>query len=398
MDLFKKCDEFTKVDELKSKGIYPYFHELQTKQDVEVTMGGQHLIMMGSNNYLGLTCHPEVIKEGSRAIKKFGSGCSGSRFLNGTLTLHTKFERDLATFLRKQAVVTFSTGFQTNLGIISAIVGRADLIFCDKDNHASIYDGCKLSWGQMIRYEHSDMAGLENALKNADKNKGKLIVTDGVFSMSGDICKLPEIVKLAKKYEARVMVDDAHALGVLGDHGRGTADYFGLTDEVDIIMGTFSKSLASMGGYCACSAKVAEFIRHNSRPYMFCASIPPSNIACANKALDIIKTDDSRIKSLLYIAKYVRKGLAKRGIKYRSTNDIIPIIPIYTYTMEKTLVVCKALFEAGVYVNPVLPPATPEGECLIRTSYMATHTPELMDKAMDIIAEVFKEVGVTDSL
>jgi 8-amino-7-oxononanoate synthase len=379
---------------MKEAGLYPYFHELETMQNTEVKMSGRDLIMIGSNNYLGLTCNEEVIEAGKKALDEFGSGCSGSRFLNGTLVAHTKFEKMLAEFLHKDDVITFGTGFQTNLGILSAIAGRNDIIFCDKENHASIYDGCRLSYAKLERYEHANMEELEAKLAVAPEDKGKLIVTDGVFSMSGDIAKLPEIVALAEKYNARVMVDDAHGFGVLGDHGRGTADHFGLTDKVDIIMGTFSKSLASMGGFCACSAEVAEFIRHTSRPYIFCASIPPSNIACTTKALEILMRDDSRTKNLRHISQYMRRGLDKLGIKYRSADDIIPIIPIYTYEMERTLAVCKALFEEGVYVNPVFPPATPEGECLIRTSYMATHTEELIDRALAKIGKVFKELGL----
>ena len=387
MDLFDKCKTYDLADRLKSHGLYPYFHELHSRQDVVVDMEGKKVIMIGTNNYLGLTSEPDVIKAGLDALEKFGTGCSGSRFLNGTLSLHTKLERELAEFLEKDDCITFGTGFQTNLGIIAGITNRNDIIFSDRENHASIYDGCKLSYAQTIRYGHNNMEELEQLLSEAPENKGKLIVTDGVFSMSGDMCKLPEIVGLAKKYGARVMVDDAHALGVLGKNGRGTADHFGLTKDVDIIMGTFSKSLASMGGYCAASERVINFLRHNSRPYMFCASLTPANVACANKALDIMKNDDTRQQNLLKITKYVREGLRKRGIKFHDTS-IVPIIPIYTKSMERTLTACKILFERGVYVNPVLPPATNENECLIRISLMATHTEELMDRAMDTIKEV----------
>ena len=260
MDLFKKCGSLTKLTQARELGIYPYFHELASKQGPQVVMEGKDMIMIGSNNYLGLTSHPEVIEAGIKALEQFGSGCSGSRFLNGTLTTHVELERELADFLKKEDVVTFSTGFQSNLGIISAIAGRNDVILCDKENHASIYDGCRLSFAKMLRYNHSDMEDLENKLKTVDQDvSGILIVTDGVFSMSGEICKLPEIVKLAKKYGARVMVDDAHGLGVLGEHGRGTAEHFNLEDEVDIYMGTFSKSLASLGGYMAAKKEVCDY-------------------------------------------------------------------------------------------------------------------------------------------
>lgn len=391
MDLFKKVEEFTIVEDYKKIGVYPYFHALETKQDIEVTMEGKRRIMIGSNNYLGLTGDKRVIEAGMKAIEKFGSGVSGSRFLNGTLTTHVELETELARFLNKEACVTFSTGFQSNLGIISAICGRNDLIFCDRENHASIYDGAKLSYATMVRFHHNDMVDLERVLAAADESKGKLIVTDGVFSMSGDICNLPEIVRLAKKYGARVMVDDAHGFGVLGKRGRGTAEYFGLESEVDIIMGTFSKSLASLGGYMVANRDVVEFVKHKSRPFIFCAAITPANVACALESLKILENEPERPKALLDIAQYVRTNLKAKGIKILE-NSIAPIIPIYTYTALRTLVACKVLYERGVYVNPVLPPATPEGECLIRTSYTATHTKALMDEAINIIVDVLSNL------
>ncbi len=395
MDLFKKCDDFKTVDEAKAQGVYPYFHALESKQDIVVSMEGRREIMIGSNNYLGLTGDQRVIDAGVAAMKEFGSGVSGSRFLNGTLTTHVILEKELAEFLHKEACVTFSTGFQTNLGIISAIAGRNDLIFSDKENHASIYDGAKLSYAKLVRFEHNDMADLEQQLKNSDPDKGKLIVTDGVFSMSGDIANLPEIVRLGKKYGARVMVDDAHGFGVLGATGRGTAEYFGLEKEVDIIMGTFSKSLASLGGYMAADEKIVDYVKHKSRPFIFCAAITPANAATALEALRILKKEPERPKALLEIAAYMRKGLKAKGLNIVE-HSIVPIIPIYTYTMFRTLVACKELFERGVYVNPVLPPATPEGECLIRTSYTSTHTKELMDEAIEIISDVLNNLPKTD--
>jgi 8-amino-7-oxononanoate synthase len=395
MDLFKKCEDYKTVEETKQLGIYPYFHALESKQDIVVHMEGRREIMIGSNNYLGLTGDPRVIEAGVKAMKEFGSGVSGSRFLNGTLTTHVTLEKELAEFLNKEDCVTFSTGFQSNLGIISAIAGRTDLIFCDRENHASIYDGARLSFAKMIRYKHNDMEDLEKVLQEADPEKGKLIVTDGVFSMSGDICNLPEIVRLAKKYGARVMVDDAHGFGVLGKHGRGTAEYFDLEDDVDIIMGTFSKSLASLGGYMVADKKVVEYVKHKSRPFIFCAAITPANAATALEALRILKAEPERPKALLDIAAYMRKGLKAKGLKIVD-NSIVPIIPIYTYSMLRTLTVCKELFEKGVYVNPVIPPAAPEGECMIRTSYTSTHTEELMDEAIEIIADVLDRVPCTD--
>lgn len=395
MDIFKKCDEFTLAEEYKELGIYPYFHALETKQDIEVMMEGKRRIMIGSNNYLGLTGDKRVIAAGVKALTEFGSGVSGSRFLNGTLTTHLELEKELASFLNKEACVTFSTGFQSNLGILSAIAGRNDLVFSDRENHASIYDGIRLSYAEMVRYHHNDMEDLEVKLAKADPNKGKLIVTDGVFSMSGDICKLPDIVRLAKKYGARVMVDDAHGFGVLGAHGRGTAEYFGLEKDVDIIMGTFSKSLASLGGYMVADKKVVEYVKHKSRPFIFCAAITPANAATALEALRILKQEPERPKALLDIAKYVREGLKAKGLNIIESS-IAPIIPIYTYSMLRTIIACKLLYEKGVYVNPVLPPATPEGECLIRTSYTSTHTRELMDEAIEIIGEVLNNLPEDD--
>ena len=389
MPLFKKCEEYVFIRDLVAKGIYPYFHELESKQDIEVMIEGKRRIMLGSNNYLGLTVNKEVIAAGVAAMEKYGTGCSGSRFLNGTLDLHNKLEKELAEFIGTEDCVTFSTGFQSNLGIISAICGRKDFIFNDRENHASIYDGCKLSYAQTVRYRHNDMADLEKKLAEAPIDAGKLIVTDGVFSMSGDICKLPDIVELAEKYKARVMIDDAHGLGVIGKGGRGTASHFGLEKHVDITMGTFSKSLASLGGYMVASAQVCEYVRHNSRPFIFSASLTPASCATAIAALDVIKREPERVTRLGDLAEYYRKGLDARGVPtVKTENPRIPIIPIYTYDAERTLIISKTLFEEGVYVNPVLPPATAPSECLLRTSLMATHTEEVLDEAMDIIARV----------
>ena len=387
-DLFRKCSEYTLAKDLREKGIYAYFHALESRQDVEVMMEGKRRIMLGSNNYLGLTVHPEIIQAGKDALEKYGTGCSGSRFLNGTLQMHLELERELASFLRKEAVMTFSTGFQSNLGIISAIVGHGDYVLCDKENHASIYDGCKLSYGRMLTYGHSNMEELEIQLKKVPDSAGRLIVTDGVFSMGGDLAKLPEIVALAKKYGARVMVDDAHGLGVVGEGGRGTASHFGLEDQVDIYMGTFSKSLASLGGYMAASEEVVDFVRHNSRPFIFSASIPPANCAVALAALRYIRAHPELVQRLSSLSAYARQGLIRRGVSIRDSGEVTPILPIHTQTAENTLITAMKLYDAGVYVNPVLPPAMPPTDCLLRTSYMASHTEELLDEAMDIIAEV----------
>ena len=386
MDIFEKCEKYTVAKDIQKMGLYPYFHALQSRQDVEVIMEGKRRIMLGSNNYLGLTTNPEVVESGIKAYEQYGSGCSGSRFLNGTLALHIELEKELAEFLHKEDVVTFSTGFQSNLGIISAIVGRGDYVICDKENHASIYDGCKLSYGKMLRFNHSDMAHLEEVIATVPKDAGILIVTDGVFSMGGDIAKLPEIVEIAKKYGARVMVDDAHALGVIGEGGRGTASHFGLEDEVDIYMGTFSKSLASLGGYMAAKKDVVEFVRHNSRPFIFSASITPASVACARASLKILRDHPERVKALREVSDYMRKGLKEKGVKIIEATT--PIIPIYTYTNERTFLACRLLQDRGVYVNPCVSPAVPVGQSLLRTSYTATHTHEQLDKAINAIAEV----------
>ena len=390
MDLFEKCKNYNVAKKAQELGIYPYFHYLESGQDTVVNMEGHRVIMIGSNNYLGLTSHPEVVQAGIDAYKKYGSGCSGSRFLNGTLDLHIQLEKELANFLHKEAVITFGTGFQTNLGIISAIAGRNDVILCDKENHASIYDGCRLSYAKMYRYEHNDMGDLERNLKNIPEDKGILIVTDGVFSMGGDLCKLPEIVALAKKYGARVMIDDAHGLGVFGEHGRGTAEHFGLEDDVDIIMGTFSKSLASLGGFMAAKKEVVEYVKHNSRPFIFSASMTPANAACALAALKILEREPERVKHLREITDYMRNALKSRNIPIR--DSVAPIIPINTYDDNKTFYACKVLFDRGVYVNPCISPSVPVGEAIIRTSYTATHTKEQMDEAADIIKDVFDNV------
>lgn len=391
MDIFKKCYDYHIVDELKKADIYPYFHSLQSGQDIVVEMDHHRVIMLGSNNYMGLTNHPEIIEAGVKAIEQYGSSCSGSRFLNGTLDIHVQLEKELAEFLHKEDCVTFSTGFQSNLAIISAIAGRNDVIIGDKENHASIYDACRLSYAKLLRYDHSNMEQLEALLKQVTENepeKGILIVTDGVFSMGGDLCKLPEIVKLAKKYGARIMIDDAHGLGVFGEHGRGTAEYFGLEDDVDIIMETFSKSLASLGGCIVASKEVCQYIRHNSRPFIFSASITPVSVQCARKAIEIIKREPERGKNVLEIADYVRKGLRARNIDIR--DSVAPIIPINTYEDERTFIASKLLLKNGVYVNSCISPSVPKGEAILRTSFTATHTKELMDEAMDIIKETFE--------
>ncbi len=370
MDIFEKCYQRYIQDEVREQGVYPYFHALESRQDTEVIMEGKRRIMLGSNNYLGLTTNSSVIEAGVQAYRTLGSGCSGSRFLNGTLKLHLELEDELAKFLRKDAVVTFSTGFQSNLGLISSIVG-------------------------LLRYQHNDMADLEKKLQKVPDTAGCLIVTDGVFSMGGDIANLPEICALAQKYGARVMVDDAHGLGVIGEGGRGTASYYGLEDQVDIYMGTFSKSLASLGGYMAASNRVADFVRHSSRPFIFSASIPPANTAAALAALRELEAHPELVTTLQENAKYMCGLLNEGNIKMRPSNgDCIPIIPIYTYEPLPTLTIAKELYEGGVYVNSSLPPAAAPHECLLRTSLMATHTHALIDEAVGVIAEVLRRYAL----
>jgi 8-amino-7-oxononanoate synthase len=387
MDIFERCYNFTDAREAMKTGLYPYFHALQTAQDTEVTIDGRRIIMIGSNNYMGLTSDPRTIKAAKDALDQYGTGCSGSRFLNGTLVLHEQLENELAEFFHKEAALTWSTGFQTNLGIISTIVGWHDYVINDAENHASIVDACKLSFAKKsIKYKHNDMADLEETLARLPEDAGKLVVTDGVFSMSGDIANLPKIVELSKKYGARLMVDDAHGVGMVGEAGRGTASHFGLEDEVDIIMTTFSKSLASLGGCIAASEPVIHYVKHKSRPFIFSASIPPANAAAALEALRIIRSEPQRSKALIDISNYMRGKLKAAGIPIIEGETAI--IPVFTYDLTRTFIITKMLFEEGVYVNPVIPPAAPEGGCMLRTSYTATHTREQMDTA----AEAFKRV------
>lgn len=385
-DIFEKCYEPQMQDLLKQADIYPYFRALESRQDVEVVMEGKRRIMLGSNNYLGLTVQPEIIEAGMKTLEKYGTGCSGSRFLNGTLQMHYELEDELKTFLRKEDCITFPTGFMSNLGIIASLVGRHDYLILDREDHASIYDASRLCYGKMLRYKHADMEDLEHQLQSVPEGAGCLIVTDGVFSMGGDIANLPEIAALAEKYGARLMVDDAHGLGVLGEGGRGTASYFGLEDKVDIYMGTFSKSLASLGGYMAADHKVVDYVRHSARPYMFAASIPPTQTAVALAALKYLEAHPELPEKLQANAARFRKGLIERNVEIIEAPT--PIVPIYTWSPENTLLKQKEMYEEGVYVNSVLPPACAPGECLLRTSLMASHTDELIDEAAEIVAGV----------
>ncbi|MEL7609766.1 MAG: aminotransferase class I/II-fold pyridoxal phosphate-dependent enzyme [Bacillota bacterium] len=391
MDIFEKCFRYDEPQVAMQSGLYPYFHALESAQDAEVIMNGRNVIMLGSNNYLGLVNDPRLKKAAIDAIEKYGTGCSGSRFLNGTLVLHERLEREFAEFFHKDEALSFSTGFQTNLGTVTAIVNLHDYILNDSENHASIVDATHLSYcKKALKYAHSDMEELENRLTRIPEDAGKLIITDGVFSMSGEIAKLPEIVRLAKKYGARVMVDDAHGAGMIGEGGRGTASYFGLEDEVDIIMTTFSKSFGSLGGVIAASSPVINYIKHRSRPFIFSASIPPASAAAALEALHVIRSEPERKEHLLEVANYMRQKLKELGVPMLPGETAI--IPVLTYAQTRTFIATKMLFERGVYVNPVISPAVPEGECLLRTSYTATHTKEQMDRAAAIFGEVLHQI------
>ena len=388
--IYDGFNETEYVRELIASGLYPYFNALSTAQDTEVTIEGRNTIMLGSNNYMGMTNDPRTKKAAIDAIEQYGTGCSGSRFLNGTLTLHVELEKELAEFFGKDEALTFSTGFQTNLGIVSALAGRNTYILGDAENHASLVDAARLSFAKKVfRYRHSDMDDLRDKLEFLPADAPKLIITDGVFSMGGDIAKLPEIVELKNKYNAMLMIDDAHGVGMIGDCGRGTANHFGLTDEVDVIMTTFSKSLGSLGGCMAANEKIAFHVKHKSRPFIFSASIPPANAASALCALRILKSEPERRIALLDIARYLRNGLKEAGLPIIEAETAI--IPVYTYTLERTLKIAKRLLEEGVYVNPVLPPAVPEDMCMLRTSLTATHTREQMDRAIAIFKKVFEE-------
>ena len=387
MDIFEKCINYTAPQEVKKAGVYPYFHEIQSKQGTEVIINGKRVIMIGSNNYLGLTNDQRVIDAALKAVDKYGSGCTGSRFLNGTITLHVELEDRLAKFLNRESILTFSTGFQTNLGLLSTIAGRHDYIIGDSENHASIVDGCRLSFAKFVKFKHNDMDDLKRVMESIPDTNGKLIVVDGVFSMGGDLCNLPEIVKIAKKYDARLMVDEAHGLGVLGKHGRGTCEHFGLEAEVDIIMCTFSKSLASLGGCIAASETVINYLKHMSRPFIFSASIPPANAAAALEAINILDAEPERIVRLKEHGDFMRAGFKKLGLEFG--NSETPIVPVMTYDDYETFVKKKQLLEAGVFVNPVVSPATPPGMALLRTSYTATHTREQLEYALDAFKKVF---------
>jgi 8-amino-7-oxononanoate synthase len=393
LDLFDKCRKFQRAKELIKQGYYPYFRPIsESCRGTEAVVNGHRLIMFGSNNYLGLTHHPAVQEAAAKAIERYGTGCTGSRFLNGTLDLHEELETRLARFVGKEACLTFSTGFQANLGTIATLVGRDEVIFCDRENHASIFDGCRLSFGEVRKFRHNDMEDLERLLAREESAAGRLIVVDGLFSMLGDLADLPAIVELARKYEARVLVDEAHAVGVMGPRGAGTVEHFGLTDEVDLVLGTFSKSFASMGGFVAGPESVIHYVKHHSRPLIFSASMSPPCAATVLAALDVIESDPSVREALWDNVDYVRRGLIELGLDNGESRT--PIQPIIVGDQMKTFVYWKRLYDAGVYVNPVISPAAPPGKDLIRTSYMATHQRAQIDRALELFAHYATQLGI----
>ena len=375
-------------------GIYPYFREIQSDQDTEVIINGKKVLMFGSNAYLGLTNHPKVKEAAIEAVKKYGTGCAGSRFLNGTLDLHIQLEKRLAEFVGKEDAIVYSTGFQVNLGVVSCLTGREDYILWDELDHASIIEGHRLSFSTKLKYKHNDMESLEKQLQKCEPDKVKLIVTDGVFSMEGDVAKLPEIVALAKKYNASIMVDEAHGIGVFGKQGRGTCDHFGVAKDVDLIMGTFSKSFASIGGFIAADESIINYLRHHSRSYIFSASNTPAATAAANAALDIMMNEPERIQHLWDLTHYALDGFRQMGCEIGNTST--PIIPLFIRDNDLTFLITKELFDAGVFVNPVVAPAVASEDTLIRFSLMATHKKEQLDYALETIHKVFKQHGLVD--
>ena len=391
-DIFAKAFNFTKADEVKKLGLYPYFKPLEATDGTIVEIEGHEVIMAGSNNYLGLTNDPRTIKAAQDALTKYGTGCTGSRYLNGTLDIHLELEEKLAKFMGKENCVLFSTGYQTNEGSIQTIAARNDIIFSDRDNHACIVVGTMCSNAKTVRYTHNDMDQLRKHLEKADPNAGKIIISDGVFSMSGTLAKVPELVALAKEFDARLYLDDAHAVGVVGEGGRGSASVFGLLDDVDLVSGTFSKSFASLGGFIVGSNPVIEFIRHHSPAHIFSASMPPANVATVLKALEILQEDPWRIARLEEISLYMRTELENMGFNVWTSQS--PIIPVVIGDMMSCFQFWKDLFEEGVYTNAVVPPAVPQGQSLLRTSYSASHTDEHLNRILD----AFRKVGIRNGL
>lgn len=390
--LQNKCAQYRAPQIAKAKGIYPYYKEIESEQSTVVKIDGKDVLMFSSNSYLGLSNDPRLKEAAKAAIDKYGTNCSGSRFLNGTLDIHVELEDKLARLVGKDGALCFSTGFQVNLGVVSALCGRNDYLLLDRLNHASIIEGSRLAFGKSLKYAHNDMESLEKCLQQCEPESVKLIVADGVFSMEGDIVSLPEMVALAEKYDAEIMLDDAHSLGVLGHQGRGTADHFGLTDKVDLIMGTFSKSFGSLGGFIASDADTINYLKHNARSLIFSASMPPSNVAAVSRAIDIMLDEPERIQHLWDVSNYARKQFQERG--FDTGRSETPIIPLFVRNSEKAFWLCSRLLEDGVFVTPVIAPAVPEDDVLIRFALMATHTYEQVDEAIDKITKAFKDAKI----
>lgn len=390
--LQNKCAQYRAPQIAKANGIYPYYKEIESEQSTVVKIDGKDVLMFSSNSYLGLSNDPRLKEAAKAAIDKYGTSCSGSRFLNGTLDIHVELEDKLARLVGKDGALCFSTGFQVNLGVVSALCGRNDYLLLDRLNHASIIEGSRLAFGKSLKYAHNDMESLEKCLQQCEPESVKLIVADGVFSMEGDIVSLPEMVALAEKYDAEIMLDDAHSLGVLGHQGRGTADHFGLTDKVDLIMGTFSKSFGSLGGFIASDADTINYLKHNARSLIFSASMPPSNVAAVSRAIDIMLDEPERIQHLWDVSNYARKQFQERG--FDTGRSETPIIPLFVRNSEKAFWLCSRLLEDGVFVTPVIAPAVPEDDVLIRFALMATHTYEQVDEAIDKITKAFKNAKI----
>ncbi len=391
MDILQKCFAFNGVEETQARGAYFFFRGLDSPQGPEVTLNGRRMIMIGSNNYLGLTTHPRIKEAAITAVEKYGSGCAGSRFLNGNLVIHDELEEKLAAFVRKEAAVVFATGYQANLGGISSLVGRNDVVIIDQYDHASIIDGARLSFGRFVKFRHNDMNDLERILRQ-ETGRSKLIIVDGVFSMEGDIIKLPEVVELARRYGARIFLDDAHAIGVLGKEGRGTEEHFGIEDGADLVMGTFSKSLAAIGGFVAGPRKVVNWIKHFSRSQIFSASLPPVLVAVVSTSLDVIREEPQLRERLWENTRIMKAGFRELGLDTGESQT--PVIPVVVGDAEKVYGMCRALSDRGVFVNPVISPAVPPGRELLRTSYMATHTEEHLDQVLEAFGEVARATGL----
>jgi 8-amino-7-oxononanoate synthase len=392
MDVFRKCFEFDDAEKIRRVGLYPYFRVIESGQDPVVRMNGQRVIMLGSNNYLGLTNHPEIKAAAARALETYGTGTAGSRFLNGTLDIHVELEEKLARFMHRESAVTFPTGFGVNLGVISGLIGRKDVVILDNLDHACILDGARLSFGRALKYEHNDMDALRERLRSVGDDRAAMIVVDGVFSMEGDLADLPRIVELKKEFGARLMVDDAHGIGVMGENGRGSAEHFGVEDEADLVMGTFSKSLGAVGGFVAGDTKVIDFIKHNARSLMFSAAPPPASVASVIKALEIIEREPERRADLWENTHYMKREFA--GMGYDTGNSASPVIPLLVGEDVTAFKMTFRLQEEGVFANPVVSPGVPPGRAMMRTSYMATHTRDHLDRALEIFRKVGREMGV----